>query len=73
LKDIDSVVEKAKPAVNAYRKENPDYFTFGTDFLTKSLGFVDTEFRGRHSWGERTSDAFKRLGYLVDQSKMNEK
>ncbi len=65
LKDIDDVVEHARPAVEAYRNENPDWFKFGTDFLTKSLGFVDEEFRQKHSWGGRTREAFQRFQHLL--------
>lgn len=65
LGDIDAAVEAAKPAVEQYQRENPDWFKTGTDFITKSLGFVDAEFRRRHPWGEKTIVVFKQLGHLV--------
>lgn len=65
LYDVDQAVEQAHEAVQAYREENPDWFKYGTDYLTKSLGFVDSEFRQRHPWGDKTREAFKRLGHLV--------
>jgi ppGpp synthetase/RelA/SpoT-type nucleotidyltranferase len=65
LQALDDVVEKAKPAVEAYAKERPDIFNFGTDYITKSLGFVDLEFRRRHPFARFTRAAFDRLGHLV--------
>jgi len=71
LNDIHQAVEIAKPAVEAYKKESPDWFKFGTDYLTKSLGFIDSDFRKRHPWGERTLEAFKRFGHLTKKSNIN--
>jgi GTP pyrophosphokinase len=65
LSDIDAVVEAAKPAIDHYRQENPGWFLAGTDFITKSLGFVDLDFRRNHPWGEKTLVAFERLKGLV--------
>lgn len=66
LKDIDEVVEKAKPAVEAYFKEKPDIFKYGTDFVTKSLGFVDDAFLTKHPFAQETRDAAKRLKRLIE-------
>jgi len=66
LKDIDDVIEKAKPAVDAYFKEKPDWFKFGTDFITKSLGFVDDAFLVKHPFAQETRDAVKRLRKLIE-------
>jgi putative GTP pyrophosphokinase len=65
LYDLDQAVEQAHEAVQAYREENPDWFKYGTDFLTKSLGFVDSEFRQKHPWGDKTREGFRRLEHLV--------
>lgn len=65
LKDIDEVVNCAKPAVDVFKSEYPEMFTGGTDFLTKSFGFLDEEFRKKHDWASVTFDSFKRLGHLV--------
>ncbi len=65
LRDIDIIVKRAKKAVDAYRNENPSWFQYGTDYLTKSFGFVDQEFREKHPFGKLTIEAFKRLEYLV--------
>lgn len=66
LQDIDEVINKAKPAVDRFAAEQPSLFPFGTDYLTKSLGFVDQEFRQRHGFALITEDAFKRLNDLID-------
>jgi hypothetical protein len=65
LSDIDAAVDRAKPAVDAYSKENPAWFANGTDFITKSLGFVDQHFRTKHPFALRTREAFTRLQHLI--------
>jgi putative GTP pyrophosphokinase len=65
LADIDDVVNKANSAIEAYRKENPDWFTAGTDFLTKAMGFVDSDFRNSHPFGQKTRIAFEKYLGLV--------
>jgi ppGpp synthetase/RelA/SpoT-type nucleotidyltranferase len=65
LQDIDTVVEKARSAVEAYSHEVPHLFQFGTDFLTKSLGFIDHDFREKHFWTETTRIAFDKFSYLI--------
>lgn len=64
LRQIDDAVNIATPAVNAYQVENPDWFKYGTDFITKSLGFVDPEFRAKHNFAEKTLEAFRKYKYL---------
>lgn len=63
--DIDDAVDRARAAVGAYETENPDSFRFSTDYITKSLGFVDPGFRSRHGFAARTLEAFDRYGGLV--------
>jgi hypothetical protein len=65
LRDIDAAVEAARPAVEKYSHENPCWFQAGTNFITKSLGFVDSDFRQKHRWGDKTIAAFEQLGHLV--------
>ncbi len=65
LAQIDRVVKLAERAVEAYRQENPEWFTHSTDFLTKSLGFVDESFLAKHGFGKRTRDAIARYKHLV--------
>jgi len=65
LADIDKAMVSASESVRSYQRENPDWFKFGTDYLTKSLGFVDAGFRKKHGFAERTKDAFKRYADKV--------
>jgi putative GTP pyrophosphokinase len=65
LQQLDTVVDRARAAVEAYQKENPDWFKTGTDFLTKSLGFVDPKFRATHGFAARTRGAFDKFQSLV--------
>ena len=65
LQQLDTVVDRARAAVEAYQKENPDWFKTGTDFLTKSLGFVDPKFRAKHGFAARTRGAFDKFQSLV--------
>jgi putative GTP pyrophosphokinase len=65
LEQLNAVVDRARVAVAAYQKENPDWFKTGTDFLTKSLGFVDSKFRAKHGFAPRTRAAFNRFQSLV--------
>lgn len=65
LLDVDSAVDRASAAVDAYARERPDMFLTGTDRVTKSLGFVDIEFRRRHDFEDATLAAFERHSHLV--------
>ena len=55
--DIDAVVEIARQAVEAYATKTPSTFQCSTDFITKSLIFVDGEFRARHGISPETRAA----------------
>lgn len=65
LAQIDEAVERAKDAVEAYRQENPEWFKFSTDFVTKSLGFVDEQFLVKHGFAKKTKEAIERHKKLV--------
>lgn len=65
LRHLDDAIAPAKNAVEAYAAEAPDLFVTGTDFITKSLGFVDTDFRNHHSWAPQTRRAFDKYADLV--------
>jgi ppGpp synthetase/RelA/SpoT-type nucleotidyltranferase len=65
LKDVDDALLRAVDAVKAYSKEEPDFFNFGTDYITKSIGFVDEHFRRSHGFGTQTREAFARFSHLV--------
>lgn len=58
LREVDVAVQRASAAVNAYHLQKPDWFKYGTDFITKSLGFVDPVFRSKHDFAKETLDAF---------------
>lgn len=65
LKDIDDAFEKAKFAVEAYKKQIPSLFKTGTGHITKALGFVDIGFRKKHPFGSKSRKAFKTYNNLV--------
>jgi len=65
LSQIDLAVEAAKSAVEAYHLENPDWFKSGTDFITKSLGFIDSAFLAKHGFAQRTREAIAKYKHLV--------
>lgn len=67
LADIDSVVERAQPAVEKMTKVRPKVFKFGTDRITKSLGFVDDEFRDKHPFAQTTRQLLVRYSGLVSK------
>jgi hypothetical protein len=65
LQMIEDAVERAKPAVEAYEKEQPQWFRFGTDYITKSLGFIDEKFRKKHAFAQKTRFAFIKYKDLI--------
>lgn len=65
LSELDRVVEQASEAVKSYHRENPELFKFSTDFLTKSLGFVDLDFRKQHAFSKKTREAFENYESLL--------
>jgi hypothetical protein len=68
VRNIDQVVALAQEAVSAYASEAPALFKHGTDYITKSLGFIDTDFRKAHGFGEQTLRAFSTYTHLVRPS-----
>jgi len=65
LNAIEEAIERAQLAVEAYYKEAPELFKAGTDFITKSLGFVDEDFLARHPFCQKTREAIARLKHLI--------
>ncbi len=65
LRHIDNAVNRAMPALEAYKQESPNMFVSGTDYITKALGFVDTNFRAVHGFSSETITAFAKYGSLV--------
>jgi hypothetical protein len=68
LRHIDDVVNRVKYAVVAYQLESPQWFTTGTDYISKALGFVDEDFRVVHGFTPETMSAFTKFGSLVNQT-----
>lgn len=65
IRHIDDAVNQAMPAVRAYQQEIPALFNSGTDFITKALGFVDSDFRQHHPFGQETRKAFGKYSGLI--------
>ena len=59
LGDINNAITKAKPFVQQYKNERPDFFRYSTDILTKSLGYSDIDFRKKHRFAKATLQAFE--------------
>jgi len=59
IKDIHDKVQKAKSFVKYYMKKSPEYFEYSTDIITKSLGYLDEEYRNKHNWSWNTLHEFK--------------
>jgi len=72
LRDVDRAIDAATEAAECYRKENPQVFAAGTDFITKCFGFVDKEFRARHPFSQRTREGFAKYEHLVRLDKDRE-
>jgi hypothetical protein len=66
VSDVERAYRRARPAVEAFAQEEPRLFRSGTDYLTKSLGFVDLCFRSRHNWASSTRRAFDTYSNKVD-------
>lgn len=57
INDIDKVFNDSEKFLEFYKKINPKVFNSSTDFLTKSLGYSDAEFRARHGFSNETLEA----------------
>lgn len=68
IRDIDLVLKQASRAVEEFSRKNPRLFRHSTDYLTKALGFVDIEFRKRHTWATVTLNAFTEYSDLINDS-----
>jgi TIR domain-containing protein len=62
IRDIDREVKYAKSAIDSYARTRPDLFEHSTDFLTKTLLFVDSEFRQAHTASPVTLKAAELAG-----------
>ena len=72
--DVHKKYLQAKTFLEIYQKENPKYFRFGSDYISKALGFADHDFRYNYGfaryddgkeirliWSRNTLEAFDRL------------
>jgi uncharacterized protein YegL len=62
IRDIDREVDYAFPYVQRYASERPEFFEYGTDWITKSLIFSDKKFREKHSVSAPTMEAAIKAG-----------
>jgi len=60
IEDIDFVLDKSRGFVDFYKNINPDVFKYSVDYVTKSLGFWDSEFRKKHGFSNETLNAIKK-------------
>ncbi|MGF6844165.1 CheY-like chemotaxis protein [Paraburkholderia youngii] len=65
LLEVNDAVENAARAVAEYAKVRPRVFTTGTDRVTKSIGFMDAEFRARHDFDAASLKAFQDYSHLI--------
>jgi putative GTP pyrophosphokinase len=54
LRDIDRVVNRAKPFNEYFASVRPERYTSSIDFLTKGFGYIDLAFRAKHPFGPDT-------------------
>ena len=59
LSDVHEIINRAMPAMVAYRAERADLFTSSVDYFSKALGFVFPLFRSFHSYSKPTLNAFE--------------
>jgi len=57
VRDIDREVKYAAEKIKEYASEQPEKFRYSSDFISKSLIFVDSEYRGKASMSSRTRNA----------------
>lgn len=56
--DIERAVHAADGFLKWYSKQRPDVFQWGTDYITKALGFYSESFRNAHGFSRETREAF---------------
>ncbi len=69
LKNLDEDVNRASDAVKAFRGDDPEVFLYSTDILTKTLGFVDKDFRKRHFGRAKSIQLLEKYENLVKEKK----
>lgn len=58
IDDIHKVLKESEDFIEFYKRQNPDVFKSSIDYVTKSFGFSDPEFRRKHGFSKSTTDAF---------------
>lgn len=61
IEDIANVVSAAEPYIKKFSSDEPGLFNYGTDYITKSLGLMDEDFRERHAFSHSTLMVFDRI------------
>lgn len=61
ISNIDDVVEKVAPFIQKLYQERSDLFSFGTDFISKSLGLYDKAFMEKYPFSPSTKDIFMKI------------
>lgn len=57
IEDVDKAMKSSKVFIEHYSAKNPSVFKSSIDYVTKSLGFFDPEFRQKHKFSRATLDA----------------
>jgi hypothetical protein len=68
IRHIHDTVEAAWPALEAFSAAEPALFGYGTDYITKALGFMGPAFRSRHGFSPTSREAFQNYAHLLDRS-----
>jgi GTP pyrophosphokinase len=58
IADIDDTLTRAKDFLDWWSGREPKLFTSGASYVTKALGWLDTDFRKCHPFGSQTRQAF---------------
>jgi putative GTP pyrophosphokinase len=66
LRDIDEVVNRAKPFNDYFLALRPDRYTSSVDFLTKGFGYVDLAFRAKHPFAPDTKKLLAEFNPVAD-------
>lgn len=54
MKDIDEILDKSTGFIEFYKNKNPEVFKSSIDYITKSFGFMDSDFRKKHGFAKET-------------------
>ena len=57
IEDVEKIMNESKDFIEFYKSKNPTVFKSSIDYVTKSFGFSDTEFRKKHAFSKETVKA----------------